>query len=115
MRSRNCFKQHVAKGFASGTLLIVVDKFDDNVFLSSRNLPDVLVLTSPAAAVCAAGAKWDSVDKRLELEPVVTAGSRTKPSSASWLGPGHTVTDTSVPRLAPERPSRITERAKLAA
>jgi large subunit ribosomal protein L4 len=27
-----------------GTLLIVVDKFDDNVFLSSRNLPDVLVL-----------------------------------------------------------------------
>ena len=27
-----------------GTLLIVIDKFDDNVFLSSRNLPDVLVL-----------------------------------------------------------------------
>ena len=27
-----------------GTLLIVIDKFDDNVFLSSRNLADVLVL-----------------------------------------------------------------------
>ena len=27
-----------------GTLLIVIDKFNDNVFLSSRNLPDVLVL-----------------------------------------------------------------------
>jgi large subunit ribosomal protein L4 len=27
-----------------GTLLIVTDKLDDNVFLSSRNLPDVLVL-----------------------------------------------------------------------
>jgi large subunit ribosomal protein L4 len=33
------------KGFGiPGTLLIVIDKFDDNVFLSSRNLPDVLVL-----------------------------------------------------------------------
>jgi large subunit ribosomal protein L4 len=28
----------------SGTVLIVTDKLDDNVFLSSRNLPDVLVL-----------------------------------------------------------------------
>ena len=35
------------KGFGiPGTLLIVIDKFDDNVFLSSRNLPDVLVLTT---------------------------------------------------------------------
>ena len=25
-------------------MLVVVDAFDDNVFLSSRNLPDVLVL-----------------------------------------------------------------------
>ena len=32
-----------ALGF-SGTLLVVTDKLDDNVFLSSRNLPDVLVL-----------------------------------------------------------------------
>ena len=32
-------------GYASRTLLIVTDKLDDNVFLSSRNLPDVLVLT----------------------------------------------------------------------
>ena len=38
------FAQKVkALGFP-GTLLIVIDKFDDNVFLSSRNLPDVLVL-----------------------------------------------------------------------
>jgi len=28
----------------SGTVLVVTDKLDDNVFLSSRNLPDVLVL-----------------------------------------------------------------------
>jgi len=28
----------------TGTVLVVTDKLDDNVFLSSRNLPDVLVL-----------------------------------------------------------------------
>src|SRR3981081_1010072 len=28
----------------SGTVLIVIDKLDDNVYMSSRNLPDVLVL-----------------------------------------------------------------------
>jgi large subunit ribosomal protein L4 len=28
----------------TGTVLVVTDQFDDNVFLSSRNLPDVLVL-----------------------------------------------------------------------
>ena len=28
----------------SGTVLVVTDKLDDNLFLSSRNLPDVLVL-----------------------------------------------------------------------
>jgi len=28
----------------SGTVLVVTDKVDENVFLSSRNLPDVLVL-----------------------------------------------------------------------
>jgi large subunit ribosomal protein L4 len=32
-----------ALGFA-GSVLVVTDKLDDNVFLSSRNLPDVLVL-----------------------------------------------------------------------
>ena len=28
----------------TGTVLVVTDKLDDNVFLSSRNLPGVLVL-----------------------------------------------------------------------
>jgi len=28
----------------TGTVLVVTDKLDDNVFLSSRNLPDILVL-----------------------------------------------------------------------
>jgi large subunit ribosomal protein L4 len=33
------------KGYGlEGTVLVVTDKLDDNVFLSSRNLPDVLVL-----------------------------------------------------------------------
>jgi len=33
------------KGYGlAGTVLVVTDKLDDNVFLSSRNLPDVLVL-----------------------------------------------------------------------
>ena len=33
------------KGFGlAGTLLVVTDKLDDNVYLSSRNLPNVLVL-----------------------------------------------------------------------
>ena len=33
------------KGYGlSGTVLVVTDKLDDNVYLSSRNLPDVLVL-----------------------------------------------------------------------
>ena len=33
------------KGYGlDGTVLVVTDKLDDNVFLSSRNLPDVLVL-----------------------------------------------------------------------
>jgi large subunit ribosomal protein L4 len=33
------------KGFGlTGSVLVVTDKFDDNVFLSSRNLPGVLVL-----------------------------------------------------------------------
>ena len=31
-------------GFDGGTLLVVTDKLDENVFLASRNLPDVLVL-----------------------------------------------------------------------
>ena len=38
------FAQKVKALGIAGTLLIVIDKFDDNVFLSSRNLPDVLVL-----------------------------------------------------------------------
>jgi large subunit ribosomal protein L4 len=28
----------------TGSVLVVTDKLDDNVFLASRNLPDVLVL-----------------------------------------------------------------------
>ena len=28
----------------NGTVLVVIDKLDDNIYLSSRNLPDVLVL-----------------------------------------------------------------------
>jgi len=33
------------KGFGlTGTVLVVTDKFDDNIFLASRNLPGVLVL-----------------------------------------------------------------------
>jgi large subunit ribosomal protein L4 len=38
------FAQKVKALGLPGTLLIVTDKLDDNVFLSSRNLPDVLVL-----------------------------------------------------------------------
>ena len=38
------FAQKIKALGLSGTLLVVIDKFDDNVFLSSRNLPDVLVL-----------------------------------------------------------------------
>jgi large subunit ribosomal protein L4 len=35
------------KGFGlTGTVLVVTDNLDDNVFLSSRNLPDVLVLAT---------------------------------------------------------------------
>jgi large subunit ribosomal protein L4 len=38
------FAQKIKALGLPGTLLIVTDKLDDNVFLSSRNLPDVLVL-----------------------------------------------------------------------
>jgi len=52
-------KQFVQKMKAfglSGTVLLVTDKLDDNLFLSSRNLPDVLVLETrevdPVSLVC---------------------------------------------------------------
>jgi large subunit ribosomal protein L4 len=38
------FAQKVRSLGLAGTVLVVTDKLDDNVFLSSRNLPDVLVL-----------------------------------------------------------------------
>jgi large subunit ribosomal protein L4 len=38
------FAQKIKALGLSGTVLVVTDKLDDNVFLSSRNLPDVLVL-----------------------------------------------------------------------
>jgi large subunit ribosomal protein L4 len=38
------FAQKIKALGLPGTLLVVTDKIDDNVFLSSRNLPDVLVL-----------------------------------------------------------------------
>ena len=38
------FAQKIKGLGLAGTVLVVVDAFDDNVFLSSRNLPDVLVL-----------------------------------------------------------------------
>ena len=38
------FAQRIRALGLSGTVLVVTDKLDDNVFLSSRNLPDVLVL-----------------------------------------------------------------------
>ena len=38
------FAQKIKALGLAGTVLVVVDAFDDNVFLSSRNLPDVLVL-----------------------------------------------------------------------
>ena len=38
------FVQKIKALGLAGTVLVVVDAFDDNVFLSSRNLPDVLVL-----------------------------------------------------------------------
>jgi large subunit ribosomal protein L4 len=38
------FAQKIRDFGLSGTVLVVTEKLDDNVFLSSRNLPDVLVL-----------------------------------------------------------------------
>jgi large subunit ribosomal protein L4 len=38
------FAQKIKALGLSGTVLVVTDQLDDNVFLSSRNLPDVLVL-----------------------------------------------------------------------
>jgi large subunit ribosomal protein L4 len=38
------FAQKIKALGLAGTLLVITDKVDDNVFLSSRNLPDVLVL-----------------------------------------------------------------------
>ena len=38
------FAQKVRAFGLTGTVLLVTDKLDDNMFLSSRNLPDVLVL-----------------------------------------------------------------------
>jgi large subunit ribosomal protein L4 len=38
------FAQKIRGYGLSGTVLVVTEKLDDNVFLSSRNLPDVLVL-----------------------------------------------------------------------
>ena len=38
------FAQKIKALGLSGTVLVVTDKLDDNMFLSSRNLPDVLVL-----------------------------------------------------------------------
>jgi large subunit ribosomal protein L4 len=38
------FAQKIKGLGLSGTVLVVTDKVDENLFLSSRNLPDVLVL-----------------------------------------------------------------------
>jgi len=38
------FAQKIKSFGLSGTVLLVTDKLDDNIFLSSRNLPNVLVL-----------------------------------------------------------------------
>ncbi len=38
------FSQKIKALGLTGTVLVVTDQFDDNLFLSSRNLPDVLVL-----------------------------------------------------------------------
>ena len=38
------FAQKIKALGLTGTVLVVTDKLDDNVFLSSRNLSDVLVL-----------------------------------------------------------------------
>ena len=38
------FAQKIKSYGLTGSLLLVTDKLDDNVFLSSRNLPNVLVL-----------------------------------------------------------------------
>jgi large subunit ribosomal protein L4 len=38
------FAQKLKAFGLSGTVLVVIDKLDENVFLSSRNLPNVLVL-----------------------------------------------------------------------
>ena len=38
------FAQKMKAYGLTGTVLVVTDKLDDNVFLSSRNLPDILVL-----------------------------------------------------------------------
>ena len=43
-RRRSSSRRRSRRWASPGTLLIVTDKLDDNVFLSSRNLPDVLVL-----------------------------------------------------------------------
>ena len=38
------FAQKIKELGLTGTVLVVTDKLDDNLFLSSRNLPNVLVL-----------------------------------------------------------------------
>ena len=38
------FMQKIKSLGLTGTVLVVIDQFDENVFLSSRNMPDVLVL-----------------------------------------------------------------------
>jgi large subunit ribosomal protein L4 len=38
------FMQKIKSLGLAGTVLVVIDQFDENVFLSSRNMPDVLVL-----------------------------------------------------------------------
>ncbi len=38
------FAQKIRAMGLTGSVLVVTDKLDDNVFLASRNLPDVLVL-----------------------------------------------------------------------
>jgi large subunit ribosomal protein L4 len=38
------FMQKIKSLGLTGTVLVVIDEFDENVFLSSRNMPDVLVL-----------------------------------------------------------------------
>jgi large subunit ribosomal protein L4 len=50
------FAQKIKAFGLTGSVLVVTDKFDDNVFLSSRNLPGVLVLEArevdPVSLVC---------------------------------------------------------------